>query len=160
MAGEGASLGVDTGATRQIREIAEGLTTSESPRDRFFAGLLVGFTRLPDDPEAASLALREAIAFADDEMEDVDLLLAAGRAAFYIGDDAAALKFHGRILDRARRVASVGCLAIAGSRMALAQMLVGRRGSGMATAEETSRMAERTQARWSWLPTRSFGRLL
>lgn len=144
LAGEGASLGVDTGAAKQIREIAEGLTTSESPRDRFFAGLLVGFTRLSDDPAAASVALREAIAFADDETEDVDLLLAAGRAAFYVGDDAAALKFHGRILDRARRVASVGCLAIAGSRMALAQMLVGRWGAGMATAEETSRMAEDT----------------
>ncbi len=144
LAGEGASLGVDTGAANEVREIAEGLTTSGSARDRFFAGLLVGFTRLPDDPEAANLALREAIAFADSEMEDVDLLLAAGRAAFYVGDDTAALEFHGRILDRARRVASVGCLAIAGSRMALAEMLVGRWGSGMATAEETSRMAEDT----------------
>jgi DNA-binding CsgD family transcriptional regulator len=144
LAGEGASLGVDTGAANEIREIAEGLTTSESARDRFFARLLVGFTRLPDDPEAASVALREAIVFAERETEDVDLLLAAGRAAFYVGDDAAALEFHNRILDRARRVASVGCLAIAGSRMALAEMLVGRWGSGLATAEETSRMAEDT----------------
>jgi DNA-binding CsgD family transcriptional regulator len=144
LAGEGASLGVDTGATSEIREIAAGLTTSESVRDRFFARLLVGFTRLTDDPGIANSALREAIAFAKDETEDVDLLLAAGRAAFYVGDDAAALEFHSRILDRARRVASVGCLAIAGSRMALAEMLVGRWGSGMATAEETSRMAEDT----------------
>jgi DNA-binding CsgD family transcriptional regulator/tetratricopeptide (TPR) repeat protein len=144
LAGEGASLGVDTGAANEIREIAAGLTTSESVRDQFFARLLVGFTRLPDDPEVASSALREAIAFAEDETEDVDLLLAAGRAAFYIGDDAAALEFHSRILDRARRIASVGCLAIAGSRMALAEMLVGRWGPGMATAEETSRMAEDT----------------
>lgn len=144
LAGEGASLAVDTGATNEIREIAAGLTTSESVRDRFFARLLVGFTRLSDDPEIANSALREAIDFAKDETEDVDLLLAAGRAAFYVGDDAAALEFHSRILDRARRVASFGCLAIAGSRMALAEMMVGRWGSGMATAEETSRMAEDT----------------
>lgn len=144
LAGEGASLIIDSEAAGSIREIARTVSTSESDRDRFFARLLIGFTHLPDEPELATAALREAIAYAQDERDDVDLLLAAGRAAFYVGDDQAALEFHGRILDRARRIASVGCLAIAGSRMALAELLTGQWGTGLATAEETSRMAEDT----------------
>lgn len=145
LAGEGASLTIDSQAASSIREIAGTVATSSSNnRDRFFARLLIGFTHLQDQPEIATTALREAIAYAKEERDDVDLLLAAGRAAFYIGDDQASLEFHGRILDRARRIASVGCLAIAGSRMALAELLTGQWGAGLATAEETSRMAEDT----------------
>lgn len=144
LAGEGASLQLDAAATAEIREIASDLAEAESDRDKFFARLLVGFTHLSDEPEMAMTALQDAIDYARDETEDVDLLLAAGRAAFYVGDDRTALEFHGRIMQRARRIASVGCLAIAGSRMALAEMQVGQWETGMATAEETSRMAEDT----------------
>lgn len=144
LAGEGASLQLDAIAAAEISRIASGLAEAESDRDKFFARLLVGFTHLTDHPEVAMTALHEAIDYARDETEDVDLLLAAGRAAFYVGNDQAALDFHGRIMQRARRIASIGCLAIAGSRMALAEMQVGQWGTGMATAEETSRMAEDT----------------
>lgn len=144
LAGEGASLQMDATAAAEISRIASDLAEAESDRDRFFARLLVGFTHLTDQPDVAMTALNEAIDYARDETEDVDLMLAAGRAAFYVGDDQAALDFHGRIMKRARRIASVGCLAIAGSRMALAEMQTGQWGTGMATAQETSRIAEDT----------------
>jgi len=144
LAGEGASLQMDATAAAEISRIASGITETESDRDKFFARLLVGFTHLTNEPEVAMTALQDAIDYARDETEDVDLLLAAGRAAFYVGDDQAALDFHERIIHRARRIASVGCLAIAGSRMALAEMQVGQWGTGMVTADETSRMAEDT----------------
>ena len=84
---------------------------------------------------------------AEDEFDDVDLMLAAGRAGFYVGDDAAALRFHTRIVFRARSIGSIGCLAIAGTRLALAEMLTGRWSEANATAEETLRLAEDTGQR-------------
>jgi DNA-binding CsgD family transcriptional regulator len=89
-------------------------------------------------------AIRKALATAEDETDDVDLMLAAGRAGFYVGDDAAAHRFHDRIVSRARSIGSVGCLAIAGTRLALADMLVGRWTAANATAEETARLARDT----------------
>src|SRR5918993_1371601 len=61
-----------------------------------------------------------------------------------VGDDADALRFHTRIVNRARSIGSIGCLAIAGTRLALAETLTGRWSQANATAEETLRLAEDT----------------
>ncbi len=145
LAAEGASLTLDADASRAIADAAAALDVGDDEHDRFFIALLVGFTQhLAGDSKSGIAAIREALAIADDEFDDVDLLLAAGRASFYIGDDDAALRFHTRIVFRARSIGSVGCLAIAGTRLALAEILTGRWSEANAMAEETVRLAEDT----------------
>jgi DNA-binding CsgD family transcriptional regulator len=145
LAAEGASLSLDADASSRIGELASALDVGGDEHDRFFIGLLVGFAhQLAGDSRAGIAAIREAIAIAEDEFDDVDLLLAAGRAGFYVGDDSAALRFHTRIVARARSIGSIGCLAIGGTRLALAEMLAGRWSEASATVEETIRLAEDT----------------
>ena len=148
LAAEGASLSLDADASRTIAELASSLDVGDDEHDRFFIGLLVGFARhLAGDRRSGIAAIRDALAIAEDEFDDVDLMLAAGRAGFYVGDDAAALRFHTRIVNRARSIGSIGCLAIAGTRLALAETLTGRWSEANATAEETLRLAEDTGQR-------------
>jgi DNA-binding CsgD family transcriptional regulator len=148
LAAEGASLSLDADASRAIADLASSLDVGEDEHDRFFIGLLVGFAQhLAGDTQSGIAAIREALAIAEDEFDDVDLMLAAGRAGFYVGDDAAALRFHQRIVNRARSIGSIGCLAIAGTRLALAETLTGRWSEANATAEETLRLAEDTGQR-------------
>ena len=148
LAAEGASLSLDADASRTIAELASSLDVGDDEHDRFFIGLLVGFAHhLAGDRRSSFVAIRDALAIAEDEFDDVDLMLAAGRAGFYVGDDAAALRFHTRIVNRARSIGSIGCLAIAGTRLALAETLTGRWSEANATAEETLRLAEDTGQR-------------
>src|SRR5688500_12122486 len=148
LAAEGASLSLDADASRTIAELASSLDVGDDEHDRFFIGLLVGFAHhLAGDRRSGIAAIRDALAIAEDEFDDVDLMLAAGRAAFYVGDDGAALRFHTRIVNRARSIGSIGCLAIAGARLALAETLTGRWSEANATAEETVRLAEDTGQR-------------
>ena len=144
LAGEGAWLSLDADTSIEVGQVANSLDVSEEDRDRFFARLLVGFSRHFTHEDDSIKAMRDAIEVAHDEHDDVDLLLAAGRAAFYVGDDEAAERFHSRIVSRARAISSIGCLAIGGTRLALAELLTGRWNFGLATAEETSRLAEDT----------------
>src|SRR4029079_1729179 len=114
LAAEGASLSLDADASRRIAELASSLDVGDDEHDRFFIGLLVGFApHLARDLPARIPAIRDALAIAEDEFDDVDLMLAAGRAGFYVGDDAAALRFHTRIVSRARSIGSIGCLGVA-----------------------------------------------
>ena len=148
LAAEGASLSLDADASRAIAELASSLDVGDDEHDRFFIALLVGFARhLAGDTHSGIAAIREALVIAEDEFDDVDLMLAAGRAGFYVGDDTAALRFHTRIVSRARSIGSIGCLAIAGTRLALAETLTGRWSEANATAEETLRLAEDTGQR-------------
>src|SRR6478736_4887037 len=145
LAAEGASLAPDAEAAREIARLAQSLDVGGDKHDEFFIGLLIGFAQqLAGDVGTGITTIRKALAAAEDEAGDVDLMLAAGRAGFYVGDDAAAHRFHDRIVSRARSIGSVGCLAIAGTRVALAEMLVGRWTAANATAEETERLARDT----------------
>jgi DNA-binding CsgD family transcriptional regulator/tetratricopeptide (TPR) repeat protein len=145
LAGEAAALADDDVAGIAIGELAASLDIDVNARDGFFVALLVGFGhQFAGETAAALAAFREAIEAAADELDDPDLLLAAGRAGFYAGDDEAALRFNRRIVARARSIGSVGCLAIAGSRLAFAEILTGQWVSGLATAQETARLAEDT----------------
>jgi DNA-binding CsgD family transcriptional regulator len=145
LAAEGASLSLDADASRAIADLASSLDVGDDEHDRFFIALLVGFAHhLGGDTQSGIAAIRDALAIAENEFDDVDLMLAAGRAGFYVGDDAAALRFHNRIVSRARSIGSIGCLAIAGTRLALAETLTGRWSEANATAEETLRLAEDT----------------
>src|ERR671910_764725 len=81
LAAEGASLSLDADASRTIAELASSLDVGDDEHDRFFIGLLVGFARhLAGDRRSGIAAIRDALAIAEDEFDDVDLLLAAGRA--------------------------------------------------------------------------------
>jgi DNA-binding CsgD family transcriptional regulator len=145
LAGEGAALNHDANTSVAIAELAGSIDVTGDEHDQFLSRLLVGFGQAGGgDTRPAIGALRDALAVVENEHDDVDLMLAAGRAGFYAGDDDAALRFHGRIVARARSIGSVGCLAIGGTRLALAEMVVGRWSNGLATAEETSRLAEDT----------------
>lgn len=144
LAGEGAWLALDSATSLEVGEVAASLDLGTDGHDRFFAGLLVGFSSQFSDENDSMRTIRDAIATARDEHDDVDLLLAAGRAALYVGDDEAAERFNGRIVARARSIGSIGCLAIGGTRLAFAEILRGKWNSALATAEETSRLAEDT----------------
>ena len=145
LAAEGASLALDAEAAQQIAVLAQSLDVGGDEHDEFFIGLLIGLAQLlAGDVGPGIAAIRKALATVEDEADDVDLMLAAGRAGFYVGDDDAAHRFHDRIVSRARSIGSVGCLAIAGTRVALADMLVGRWTAANATAEETARLARDT----------------
>lgn len=144
LAGEGAWLALDPTLSLEVGQVAASLDLSTDDHDRFFAGLLVGFSSQFSDAGDSMRTIREAIATARDEHDDVDLMLAAGRAALYVGDDEAAERFNGRIVARARSIGSIGCLAIGGTRLAFAEILRGKWSSALATAEETARLAEDT----------------
>jgi ATP/maltotriose-dependent transcriptional regulator MalT len=135
---------LDSASSLEVGEVAASLDLGTDEHDRFFAGLLVGFSSQFSDEDDSMRTIREAIATARDEHDDVDLMLAAGRAALYVGDDEAAERFNGRIVARARSISSIGCLAIGGTRLAFAEILLGKWNSAVATAEETSRLAEDT----------------
>jgi hypothetical protein len=102
LAAEGASLAPDAEAAREIARLAQSLDVGGDKHDEFFIGLLIGFAQqLVGDVGTGITTIRKALAAAEDEADDVDLMLAAGRAGFYVGDDAAAHRFHDRIVSRA-----------------------------------------------------------
>ena len=83
LAGEAAALADDDAAGIAIGELAASLDIDVNARDRFFVALLVGFGHQAAGETAAALAaIREAIEAAAEELDDPDLLLAAGRAGF------------------------------------------------------------------------------
>lgn len=140
-ASEATSLANDAAAGAAVGALAERLAGSADPRERFLVALLTGFgAAFAGETERGVERLNEAIRLAE-EVEDGDLLAAAGRAGIYVGDDAAAYRLHARVVARARKRGAVGEIPLAGQRLALAEILLGRWSSASATALETLELA-------------------
>ncbi|MCO1659015.1 LuxR family transcriptional regulator [Pseudonocardia humida] len=144
LAGEAGSMASDAQAEIELGELAAGLDVGEDPRPRFFVDLLVGLAHhFAGDPAAAAAPLTRALALAHD-LAEPGVLLAAGRAAMYLGDDAAAHRFSAATVHRARESGEVGAVPIAGQRLALSELFAGRWAAGEATATEALRLAHDT----------------
>jgi DNA-binding CsgD family transcriptional regulator len=143
-AGEAASSALDSAGEVALGRLATRLDAGTGARERCMVDLLVGFGHhFAGDPVAAAAPLRRAIAAAAD-LTEPHLLLAAGRAAFYLGDDEAAHRFSAAVVGRARDAGEVGAVPIAGNRLALAEIFAGRLTAGRATAAETVRLSAET----------------
>ncbi len=144
VAGEAASMASDADAEVELGALAASLPVGDSTRERFLVDLLVGLGHhFAGDPVAAAGPLARALALVDALTEPVDLL-AAGRAAMYLGDDAAALRCSAAVVERARATGEVGAVPIAGHRLALSELFAGRWAAGKATATEALRLAQAT----------------
>jgi len=73
------------------------------------------------------------------------LLIAAHRAAFYLGDDAAERRFSASLVALARDRADIGVLPLAAARLAVSEMLAGHWAASGATATEVVQLARATR---------------
>jgi DNA-binding CsgD family transcriptional regulator len=143
-AGEAASMALDVDGEVTLGRVAASLDVGDGVRERFMVDLLVGLGHhFAGEPAQAVQPLSRALAAAGD-LSEPHLLLAAGRAAFYLGDDEAAHRFSAMVVSRARDTGEPGVVPIAGARLALSHLLAGRWSTGVAAATEALRLAEAT----------------
>jgi len=141
---QAASLASNRGAGVEIGRLAAQLPLGDALRDRFFGSLLVGCGHYFSGDLAAALApLRRAVGYAD-ELDENMLLTWAARAAFYLGDDAAAYRLDSRAVALCRAAGAVGDMLPPLQRLALSQLLLGRWPAASASAGEALRLARET----------------
>ncbi len=153
IAAQAASLASDTQTGAQISEIVRRLSVGEDPQERFFGNLLVGCGYyLQGDLRSAVEPLRDAIRSAE-SFNDNMLLTWAGRAAYYVGDDAAAHRLDARAVSAARAIGAVGDMLPPLQRLALTDIFLGNWPIAEANASEALRLAQDTgQANMASLP--------
>ena len=140
-AGEAASMASDAPAEVELGELAAALDAGDGLEERFLVDLLVGLAHhFAGDPVAAAEPLTRALAVSG-ELTRPTLLLAAGRAAMYLGDDAVAICTSAAVVQRARQFGEVGAVPIAAHRLALSELFAGRWTAGEATATESLRLS-------------------
>ncbi len=103
----------------------------------FARGILAGFG---GDPAGAAAALGEVVRTAA-ALEDAQLVLWAGAAAFFIGDEDAAVALHERAATLARAGGDAAVLPFALTFLATAHLWSGRPAVAEAEAEEAGRLA-------------------
>src|SRR3712207_7046726 len=94
------------------------------------------------DLEVGLSTLRGVIAEAE-ELDEPDLLAAAGRATMYVGDDAAGLRLHNRVVGPARVAGAIGDVLLSLQRVALVEVLTGRWSAATRSEEHTSELQSR-----------------
>jgi DNA-binding CsgD family transcriptional regulator len=146
-AAEAAWLERDRAAGAELGRVAASLGHPGDLHDRYFADLVVGFLHALDrDLAAAVPLLTRAIGLAR-HLEDPDLLAIAAHHAFYVGDDSAAYQLNVRVAATARADGKATELLFALSRLAQAELLVGRWTAAAASAGEAARLASGTGQR-------------
>ncbi len=144
LAGEAASLALDTEGVVALGSIAVRLPVGDGPRERFLVDLLVGLSHaFAGDPRRAVERLTAAIRTAS-ALDDPLLLLAGTRAAHHLGDDAAALRFSATAAARGRTAGEIAYLPLAGPRLALSEIFAGRLAAAVATATEVVELSHAT----------------
>lgn len=141
-AAEAASNATDAEAVISLGALAAELPAGDSARERFAVDILAGTAdHFAGRPADAVPALTRAVEAADTFTEP-PLLMVAGRAGFYLGDDAAAHAFSAKAVSLARDSGDIGVIPIAGARTALADLLSGRWAAGEAAATEAVALAD------------------
>jgi hypothetical protein len=144
LAGEAASLALDTDGAIALGSIAARLDVGSSPREQFLVHLLIGLSHLfADQPAGTADHLAAAVRTAD-ALDDPLLVLAAARAAQYLGDDPAALRFSTAAAAQARAAGEVAYLPLIGPRLALAEIFAGRLTATEGTVTEVVELARAT----------------
>ena len=102
----------DAPAEVELGGLAAALDAGDGREERFLVDLLVGLAHhFAGEPVAAAEPLTRALAVSG-ELTRPTLLLAAGRAAMYLGDDAVAICTSAAVVQRARRFGEVGAVPI------------------------------------------------
>jgi DNA-binding CsgD family transcriptional regulator len=138
---------VDRTAAVRIAELAGGLPATGAVSARMLAQLLVGLGAHArgDHPEAAA-RLRATLAL-EGQLDDEGVgetpvsLMHVGRAAIFLGDDAAAYRIQRRAAYRARAAGALGVLTQILPRLALAELWAGHPAAATADATEGLRLA-------------------
>jgi DNA-binding CsgD family transcriptional regulator len=132
----------DPAAFSAIAELARGLTLPEAPFVRMLSNLILGLgAHVDGDFESAAPRLRLAIELAEELQDDAAvqdpvLLLFAGRAALYLGDDEVAYRSHHEAALRARAGGVLGVLTQILPRLTHLELSAGRWHSASANAAE------------------------
>lgn len=122
-------------------ELSGGVGVDASPRERCFAGLLVGFhDLLRGHLHNAATALRAALD-AGRDLTETDLLTNMGIAAYHLGDDESFRRSFARLLAQSRDSGAVGLVLFALPRLALADLAAGQWTSATANASEALQLA-------------------
>ncbi|MBO0679131.1 AAA family ATPase [Mycolicibacterium sp. S2-37] len=141
-AAEAASNATDADAVVSLGALAAELDTGDSVSEQFAVDVLSGTAdHFAGRPAAAVPALTRAVQVAE-ALTDPALLMVAGRAGFYLGDDDAAHAFSARAVSLARDSGDIGVIPIAGARTGLTDLLAGRWAAGEAAASEAVALAE------------------
>ncbi|WP_193044339.1 AAA family ATPase [Mycolicibacterium baixiangningiae] len=141
-AAEAASNATDVDALVSVGSLASELRSGDTARERFFVDILTGTAdHFAGRPAGAVAPLRRAIAAAADFTEP-PLLMVAGRAGLYVGDDEAAHHFSSLAVELARVAGEIGLIPVAGARAGLADILAGRWAAGEAAATEAVGLAD------------------
>ncbi len=116
----------------------------DPPRAHSFYGLLVGLDHVRrGEWTQATPALRSAFASAElVEGDDQDLLPNLGIAAFHVGDDELAFRYHDMLLTRARATGALIMVLYALTRRGLIELVTGRWTSLVTGASEAMPLAQ------------------
>jgi DNA-binding CsgD family transcriptional regulator len=146
LAGLAAAYAGDNEAAVAIAEAARGLAVEEPPFASMLAQLLIGLgDHAEGDFAAAASRLRAVLQLAEELDDDASaqpvMLLFAGRAALYLGDDRAAYRAHQEAAARARASGALPIVTQILPRLATAEIWAGRWPSAAANAREGLRLA-------------------
>jgi DNA-binding CsgD family transcriptional regulator len=140
----------DAARVAAIAAMAEGIPAGEAAVGRFLGHFLRGTGAFfGEDFATAAPSLRAALALAD-EADEIDsfrlmgLLIIAGGAALFMGDDAAAARLNRRLVGRARENGALTLLTQALPRLALTQIGSGQWAAASAGLEEGLQIARET----------------
>ncbi|HET6532151.1 MAG TPA: AAA family ATPase [Actinoplanes sp.] len=140
LAAESASFNGNGARVVEVGALASRLAGDPGP-DPLVVRMLTGTASIfAGEWAAGAEALREVVAEAE-RLRDPEALLWAGRAAFYLGDQAAARTLHQRSADLARAAGALGVLTISLDRLAFSHLLLGRVADAEAAATEGMRLA-------------------
>jgi len=142
-----AAFGADSGTAVDPVGLVPPPAETDTPRRRCFAHLLVGLDAVArGDGHLAGIELRRAFAVAEELGEDdQDLLPNLGIAALQLGDDEAALRWHGQLLSRARATGAVVMVLYSLTRLGLTEIATGEwTAAGTAASDRALQLARDT----------------
>ncbi len=142
LAGEAASYGGDPRPTIELGRQAAAVPAEDSAEQEQIVGLLVGAAEVfSGDWKSGTQRLRRVVE-SGQSSDDPEHLLQVGRAAFYLGDDRAALRLHARAVDISRRTGAISLLPVALERLAASNLLAGRLTDAAVACSEGLKLAE------------------
>jgi DNA-binding CsgD family transcriptional regulator len=140
LAGEAASFNGDAARVVSVGERAARVPAATAT-DRLMVSMLTGTAGIFGGRWAEGAAGLRVVVAAGESMQDPTMLLWAGRAALYLGDQTTSRTLHARAVELARRSGAIGTLCTALDRLSFSDLLLGRPADAAASADEGLRLA-------------------
>jgi DNA-binding CsgD family transcriptional regulator len=140
LASEAASFNGDAARVVSVGERAARVPAATGT-DRLMVNMLTGTGGIFGGRWAEGAAALRAVVAAGESMQDPTMLLWAGRAALYLGDQPTSRTLHVRAVELARRSGALGMLCTALDRLSFSDLLLGRPAEAAASADEGLRLA-------------------